>query len=213
MTDLSDKNVKAAHDQLLILGGFVTKFSRVTRAPRFPDGALETDVEHSFHLALSATELASNYFPELDVGLVAQFSMVHDMPEVYAGDVWTFGITEEDRIKKEAAEKRATERLLTELPPHTMDLLKRYESQKEPEALFVRFVDKFLPAIINYWSKEASTFLDDYDGHDREKLHARTQQWIAELKTRFPEYPFLHKVLEMIDATSEESVYTHRKEK
>jgi len=31
----------------------------------------------------------------------------------------------------------------------------------------------------------------------------------AELKKKFPDYPFLHDVLEMIDETSEESVYAH----
>lgn len=202
-------DTKNAHDYLLKIGEIVVQFARVTRAPRLPDGARETDVEHSFHLALSATELAATYFPELDTGVVAQFGLVHDLPEVYSGDVWTFGISDEDRAKKEQAEREATEKLLHELPPYMSQLLARYESQKEPEAVFVRFVDKFLPAIINFWSKEAGTFLDDYDGHDRVQLHARTQQWLAELKAKFPDYPFLHDVLEMIDASSEESVYAH----
>jgi len=209
MTSNISKPVTEAHNYMLVLGELVTKFARITRAPRFPDGARETDVEHSFHLALSATELAATYFPELDTGLIAQFSLVHDLPEVNVGDVWTFGISAEDRAKKEEAERESTEKLLKELPPYTASLLKRYEDQKEREAVFVRFVDKMLPAIINYWSKEAGTFLDDYNGHDRSELHARTQQWIAELKIRFPEYPFLHDLLEMLDATSEEEVFHH----
>ena len=98
---------------------------------------------------------------------------------------------------------------MKELPPHTAELLKKYESQSDQEALFVRFVDKMLPAVINYWAKEASTFKDDYNAHDRESLHTRTQEWIDELKTRFPEYPFLHQLLERLDETSEEEVYTH----
>ncbi len=205
------ENVEEAHNHLLALGELVIKFARVTRAPRFPDGARETDVEHSFHLALSATELAASYFPALDAGLVAQFSLVHDLPEVNVGDVWTFGISNEDREKKEAAERESTKKLLKELPPHTASLLKRYEDQEEKEALFVRFVDKMLPAIINYWSKEAGSFLDDYNGHDRVELHRRTQQWLSELTSRFPQYPFLHSVLEMLDSTSEESVFAHLK--
>jgi len=210
MKQPSNHDVKTAHDYLLLIGDIVTKFARVTRAPRLPDGARESDVEHSFHLALSATELAATYFPHLDVGLVAQFSLVHDLPEVYAGDVWTFGISDEDRKKKEAAEHEATLRLEKELPPYMAQLLIRYESQEEEEAVFVRFVDKLLPAIINYWSKDAGTFLDDYDGHDRVKLHQRTQRWIMELEQRFPEYPFLHRVLEMIDVSMEDAVYSSR---
>ena len=126
---------KQAHDYMLVIGKLVIDFARVTRAPRLPDGARETDVEHSFHLGLSATELAGTYFPDLDAGLVAQFSLVHDLPEVYVGDVWTFGISPEDRAKKEQDEKQATLRLLKELPPNTANLLERYEKQIEKEAL------------------------------------------------------------------------------
>lgn len=208
MTAHSNDPVANAHDQMIFLGGLVTRFACVSRAPRMPDGTRESDLEHSYHLALSATELAATYFPELDVGLVARYSLVHDLPELYAGDVWTFGITPEDRDKKEADEAAATERLLKELPPHTAQLLKRYESQSDQEALFVRFVDKMLPAVINYWAKDASTFKVDYNAHDREELHRRTQLWIHELKTRFPEYPFLHHLLERLDETSEDAVYS-----
>jgi putative hydrolase of HD superfamily len=174
-----------------------------------PDGTRESDVEHSYHLALSAVELAATYFPELDAGLIAQFSMVHDLPEVYTGDVWTFGISDEDRAVKEDAEKVATERLMKELPPYTAKLLKCYEAQNEPEALFVRFVDKMLPAVINYWAGSASTFIEDYAADDRDALHLRTQQWVDELKKRFPEYPFLHELLEKLDESSEEAVYSN----
>jgi len=207
MSRASHSDVKEAHDYMLFIGELVTKFSRISRAPRMPDGTRESDLEHSFHLALSATELAATYFPELDAGLVAQFSVVHDLPEVYVGDVWTFGISQEDRTKKEENERIATQRLVHELPPYTAQLLERYENQTEIEAVFVRFVDKLLPAIINYWSGAAGTFLDDYNAHDREKLHERTSLWIAELKQRFPEYPFLHELLEMLDASSEEAVF------
>lgn len=207
MVDYSTDDVKTAHDYLLLLGEIVTTFARVYRAPRMPDGARETDVEHSYHLAISATELAASYFPKLDNGLVAQFSLVHDLPELHIGDVWTFGITDEARTEKEAAEKIETEKLLKILPPHTASLLERYERQDEPEAVFVRFVDKMLPAVINYWSKGANTFIEDYGAQDREALRLRSQAWIEQLIEKFPEYPFLHELLRQIDVTSEESIY------
>jgi len=119
MSRASHSDVKEAHDYMLFIGELVTKFSRISRAPRMPDGTRESDVEHSVHLALSATELAATYFPELDAGLVGQFSVVHDLPEVYVGDVWTFGISQADRTKKEENERIATQRLVHELPPYT----------------------------------------------------------------------------------------------
>ena len=160
-----------AHDHLLSLGDVTVRLSEIERAPRYIDGDRETDVEHSFHLALSATELAASYYPELDVGLVSQFSLVHDLPEIYAGDVWTFNISDENLIKKIAAEKEALERLVKELPPYAAHLLTRYEEQLEPEARFVRFVDKLLPSVINVIASETSTFKEDHGINTLEELN------------------------------------------
>lgn len=51
-------------------------------------------------------------------GIVAEFSLVHDLPEVYAGDIPTFNISAEARLTKEATEQVSAERLLRELPPY-----------------------------------------------------------------------------------------------
>lgn len=76
-----DDRTQTAHDYMLLLGALSVAFSDVERAPRYPNGKRESDVEHSFHLAVSAVELAADFYPELDVGLVSQFSLVHDIPE------------------------------------------------------------------------------------------------------------------------------------
>jgi 5'-deoxynucleotidase YfbR-like HD superfamily hydrolase len=204
---LTAENAQQAHDYLLTLGELAVRFSTVERALRYPDGGRENDSEHSFHLALSATELAADYYPDLDVGLVSQFSLVHDLPESYTGDVWTFNIKDEDRAKKEAAEKEATARLLAELPPHTAQLLERYEAQTEPEARFVRFVDKILPAIINIMAGDANTFKEDFDIKSVEELAADREARTAKLQSMFPEFQFIHMVRELISKTSSESVF------
>lgn len=196
-----------AHDALMTLGDVAVRFAGVERAPRHPDGTLENDVEHSFHLALSATELAATYFPDLDTGLVAQFSLVHDLPEVYAGDVRTFEITPEELEKKEAAEREATERLLKELPPHTAQLLQRYELQEETEARFVRFVDKMLPGIINMMAGDACTFKEDYGVQTLEDLRAGRDARLARLQALFPDFPFLHMVEDLVSQSSERALF------
>jgi 5'-deoxynucleotidase YfbR-like HD superfamily hydrolase len=196
-----------AHDAMMALGEFTVRFSEIERAPRYPDGDRETDVEHSFHLALSATELAAAYYPHLDVGLVAQFSLVHDMPERYTGDVWTFEISDEDRAKKEEAEKAATERLLEELPPHTAQLLRRYEAQEELEARFVRFVDKLLPAVINAVAAEANTFSQDYGMTRIEEVLQGREKRTAKLRAMFPEFDFIFIVRDLISATSTDKLF------
>lgn len=199
-TDLGQ--ARQAHDHLLVLGRVTTQFATVERAPRYPDGHRETDVEHSFHLALSAVELAATYHPDLDVGLVAQFSVVHDLPELYTGDVWTFGISVEDRAAKEAAEKEATARLLKELPPYTAQLLARYEQQEELEARFVRFVDKVLPSIINIMAGDANTFSQDYGMRSRADVLRQREARTAQLRELFPEFEFVHMVRDLLSKTS-----------
>ncbi|MEI6850606.1 MAG: HD domain-containing protein [Candidatus Saccharibacteria bacterium] len=196
-----------AHDYLLSLGRLCVRFAEVERAPRYPSGDRENDAEHSFHLALSATELAADYYPNLDLGLVSQFSIVHDLPESYAGDVRTFGISDEDLKMKEIAEQKATERLLKELPPYTAQLLKRYEEQIEPEARFVRFIDKLIPAIINIMAGDANTFMEDYGLTNVDELNAGRDERTAKLQKMFPEFQFIHLVRELVSKTSVEHVF------
>lgn len=205
--DKNRKLITQAHDYLLEIGSLSTRLTEVERAPRHPDGSRENDTEHSFHLALSATELAADYYPELDVGLVAQFSLVHDLPESYTGDVRTFGISDEDYIKKELAEKEATQRLLQEIPPHTAQLLARYEKQIEPEARFVRFVDKLTPAIINIVAGEASTFKEDYGLINIQELEAGHNGHTEKLQKMFPEFQFIHLVRELISKTASRHLF------
>lgn len=193
---------------MLVLGALSVAFAEVERAPRYPNGDRETDVEHSFHLAVSAVELAADFYPELDIGLVSQFSLVHDLPEVYAGDVWTYDISDEDRAKKEKTEAKATERLMKQLPPHMAQLLKRYEEQVEPEARFVRFVDKLLPAIINIMAGDANTFKDDYNLASIDDLLKRREIHRQELLAKFPEFDVIHPIKDLLFETSSYYVYS-----
>lgn len=210
MTKDTEDKAQNAHDYMLVLGALSVAFAEVERAPRYPTGKRETDVEHSFHLAVSAMELANDFYPELDVGLVSQFSLVHDLPEVYAGDVWTFEISDEDRAKKEAAEAIATEKLMNELPPYLAGLLVRYEKQVEPEARFVRFVDKLLPAIINIMAGDANTFKEDYNVASIEDLMKSREGHRQELLRKFPEFDAIHLVKDLLFDSSSNYVYSNK---
>jgi putative hydrolase of HD superfamily len=208
MTDkFSNKDAQQAHNYLLELSKLTIRFAKVERAPRYPTGERENDVEHSFHLALLAAELAADYYPELDIAMVTQYSLVHDLPESYVGDTWTLGIGDEDRAKKEKSEKEATDWLLRELPPHTAQLLKRYEEQVEPEARFVRLVDKLTPSIINMMAGKASTFSQDHGIKTIKELRANHKANAERLQKMFPEFEFIHMVRELISETSSEQIF------
>ncbi len=205
-SELSDR-ARQAYDYLMSLSDITVRFTEIERAPRHPDGSRENDVEHSYHLALIATELASLYYPDLNSGLVTQFSLVHDLPEVYSGDVRTYEISASDAQKKMIAEKQATDRLLGELPPHTAQLLQRYEDQSESEARFVRLVDKFLPPVINMLAGDASTFVQDFDIQDKQALEVNRITQKAKLRQMFPEFEFLHAIIELVLDTSSDHVF------
>ena len=205
--DYIQDSAKQAHDYLLNLGDFAMRFAEVERAPRYISGKRENDAEHSFHLALSATELAADYYPELDLGLITQFSLVHDLPELYSGDVWTIGISDEDRSKKEQAEKVANQKLVTELPPHISQLLSRYEKQKEPEARFVRFIDKLMPDVIHILDGDANSFKEDHKINDLKKLKEIDDIFTEKLQSMFPEFKFIHKIRKEILTTFKKRVF------
>ena len=198
------QNVQQAHDDLLKLGELTIKFADVKRVILYSEGRYENDVEHSFHLALSATEIAANYHPELDPGLVSQFSIVHDLVEIYAGDVPSYRLSEEEHFQKEQAEKVALERLLKELPPHTTKLLRRYEDQKEPEARFVRLIDKILPAVIHAVATAANKekFFNLYNIKTLEDIDKANEHFHARLRQMFPEFDSILILRELVSQTS-----------
>lgn len=203
------KDIQEAHDQLVALGELTVKFADVHRITLYPDKHYENDAEHSFHLALSATEIAANHHPELDAGLVSQFSIVHDLPEIYAGDTPSFNISNTARGAKEKAERLALEKLLTELPPHTAQLLKRYEEQKEPEARFVRFIDKLLPAVIHTVATHANRddFFNRFNIQSIDDVITANERNRLKIQAMFPEFDFVLTMRDLIIQTARDKLF------
>jgi 5'-deoxynucleotidase YfbR-like HD superfamily hydrolase len=112
----------------------------------------ESDADHTVMLGWVAPALAARCFPGLDVGLVAQFALIHHAVEVFAGDTPTLRITARGRAEKAAREHAAAQRWRARFGgrlPWVPDMIDRYERQAEPEARFVRGADKVLPKIVH----------------------------------------------------------------
>lgn len=127
-------------------------FSRTYRVPRFADSECESDVEHSFMLAMAATAVAEQYYPELDVDKVRRFSLIHDMLEVEVGDVATFGLSEAElaaKAQRELEAKPIVLERLSQISSTAAQDLEEYEHQDTSEAVFVRVMDKLLPAAVD----------------------------------------------------------------
>ncbi len=141
-------------DAVIDLGRLALAFGRIDRTAVYhPDGVTpESDTDHTVMLGWVACALAARCFPQLDPGLVAQFALVHDMPEVYAGDTPTLRISDEGMAAKARRERAAVERLSGEFGhrlPWLPAVLALYEQQELPEARFVRAADKVLPKIVH----------------------------------------------------------------
>ncbi len=117
---------------------------------RFKASRKENDAEHSWSLALFACALAPYIDKRLDVGLVAQYAIVHDLVEIHAGDTSNHAPVAE-KATKDARESEALHRMESELVafPWIVGTLKAYEAQMDQESVFVRSVDKILPLLFD----------------------------------------------------------------
>lgn len=183
----------------LDLGKVAMFFSRIERVPRYSDGKRENDVEHSYMLALVAPEIASSLKLDLDTGLLSQYAIVHDLIELKTGDVATFLFSEDSQLQKELDEQAALRALLDELPPHTATVLLKYESQRDEESRFVRYIDKLLPIVVDVIGAGKRVMHEDYNVHSldelsrcHEKLHARL---VEKFGSDFPEIDLAHQLL------------------
>lgn len=135
------------------LGLMALGLGRVNRATYHEDGQRpETVTDHTVMLGLVACAFAARYLPDLDLGKIAQYALVHDLPEVYAGDTPTLHVlSENEKQAKKDREVKAALRIADETTglPWVIDTMTDYEAQDEgdPEARYVRAIDKLLPKI------------------------------------------------------------------
>lgn len=180
-----DVAVGSDRARALHLARLALAFGRVERLTRHEDGVRpETDSDHTVMLGLLAGELAP---PHLDRGRVAAFALVHDLKEVYADDTQTLVISPEALAAKQVREETAGVRLTAELGEGSWlaGLLAAYERQQEPEARFVRLMDKVAPKLAHALNGcAAAQTITDRAGFA--EAHARQLQ---KLQGEFPEFP------------------------
>jgi 5'-deoxynucleotidase YfbR-like HD superfamily hydrolase len=141
------------HAQGLVdIGRLVLQFAKVNRVTLHEDGKrLESDTDHTVMLSVASLALGERlYHGELDLGMVAQFAIVHDLVEVYAMDTDSFGISDAKRKEKEEREHKAYLRIEGEFKdvyPWIPNTIKKYEALDTKEARFVKTLDKAMSKI------------------------------------------------------------------
>jgi 5'-deoxynucleotidase YfbR-like HD superfamily hydrolase len=173
------------------LGRLALAFAAIDRTACYHlDGVTkESDSDHTVMLGWLAPALAARCFPQLDAGLVAQFALVHDMPEVYAGDTPTLRISDAGRLAKAAREAVAVSRLADEFGerlPWVPFMLTLYEAQRLPEARFVRALDKCLPKIVHLLGGARGLIGEGVTAGELREVFARQAEDLAAYAGDFP---------------------------
>jgi putative hydrolases of HD superfamily len=187
------RDVRATAAALVAAGQLALAFGRVLRITYHPDGATpESDTDHTVMLGVIACALATEHFPGLDVGLVAQYALVHDLVEAYAGDTPTLRLpSPEGKADKQRREHAAYQRIRAEFA-HTLSWLParidEYETRSVPEARFVRAVDKLMPKITHVLN-DAATICRQ--GMSRAELADRYDAQAAEMAAYAADFPEL----------------------
>lgn len=187
------RNLDQTTDAVVDLGRMALQFARVNRVTYHEDGATpESDADHTVMLGLIACAVADEHFPQLDLGLVAQYALVHDLVEVYAGDTNTLRVTTANaKAAKQRREHEAYERIAAELGatlPWVHVLIAEYEARTTPEARFVKALDKLLPKITHILNG-AKTIRQQ--GMSLAELAARYEAQIGELSEYAADFPAL----------------------
>jgi putative hydrolase of HD superfamily len=182
-----------AADAMVDLGRLALDFGRVDRITYHPDGLTpESDTDHTVMLGLIACALADRHFPDLNVGLVAQYALVHDLVEVYAGDTPTLRMpTADAKAEKQQREHEAYQRIcdrFVKTLPWLPILIGGYEARVTPEARFVKALDKLLPKITHLLNGAVTI---RKQGMSRAELATRYETQIAELEVYAADFPEL----------------------
>jgi len=198
---MSETAMSEMAEAVVRLGQVALAFGRVDRITRHEDGITpESDTDHTVMLGLVACALAQQWFPQLDRGLVAQFALVHDLVEVFAGDTPTITIDAAGAADKRRRETQAAQRLreFTGTLPWVPTMITRYEQRGAPEARFVKVVDKLLPKITHLLNGGATLA---QQGITVDELAASWAQQARDLDGYAGDFPQLLALLEELVTT------------
>jgi putative hydrolases of HD superfamily len=115
----------------------------------------ESDAEHSWHLCLFLL-LLEKEFADIDFLRLLKIALIHDLPEIYAGDTNPY---RGDIQNKAFKEKASADKLFSLLPEALGDemqaLFDEYVRQETPESKIVKSADKLLPLIQNLCTNDS----------------------------------------------------------
>lgn len=112
----------------------------------------ENSAEHSWHIAVMAFTLQEYAEKDIDILRVIKMLLIHDLVEIYAGDVFLYDDEGRERIKVQ--EHVAAKKLFGLLPSDQCnefsELWNEYEQDSTKEAKFALVLDNLQPILNHY---------------------------------------------------------------
>jgi 5'-deoxynucleotidase YfbR-like HD superfamily hydrolase len=141
------------------------KLSAIKRTVGYRPRHLENDSEHSYQLALAAWSANQQYNLKLNEEKILKFALVHDLVEIYAGDVDAHG-SKKKILGKKTQEQKSLQQLKSDYPELTeiWNAVDEYELKNTLESRLVHTIDKLIAELNtytanrNYYIKRKVTF-------------------------------------------------------
>ncbi len=166
----------------------LTQFQHVERGVNVPGTERpENDSEHSYNLTMAAWFLIDTFKLPLDLGKVLRYALVHDWPEIYAGDA--FALDPKQVALKDEKEARAREILAGQpITSGFSAVIEEYEKLDNDESCFVYGLDKLMAAL-TVLQDESSVWRDN----------GLTQKgWEQKFRAKIERSPYLTPWLEYV---------------
>lgn len=146
-------------DKIIKFVNEIERLKCVKRQNYTLDQRFENSAEHSWHASVLALLLLNKHRTKLDHLKVIKMLLIHDLVEIYAGDVFIFDTNAREDIKgKELESINILKDILPEeLGNDLKDLWIEFEEEKTEEAKFASSIDGLQP-LLNHYNVKPNNF-------------------------------------------------------
>lgn len=144
------------HEKIFSFLSLIEKLHDLKRVMyRSDQKSTESDSEHTWHLCLFILCFEKELPKEVDRLKLIKLALLHDIPELYAGD--TFAFDKQGRQGKKEREMQAARKLFDKLPSpikeEFLELFEEFENNNTLEARYAQSFDKLQALFMSHLSK------------------------------------------------------------